>query len=416
MRRIIRIFTTPTAVSSAIYYFGNFLLGFGRYIFHLVLLRLLLPSEYGEFLAYLSLMYLLGIPNGTINTIVTKYVSEFKGKGKEGTINQFFYYFLGKITPYSLLMGAILIFVSRPLSVIFKAHPAAFVILGISLFLNFAGTLIRGYLNAFQRFTIGIGIGVIETILTIALTALFISANLSATGAVLAQLFANLVGIVMILILIRKAIYPRVAGKQETFRLSGFSGYSLIFAVGTTSLISFDVLLVRYFFNEYLSGIYSSLSVLGRMVYFGLGPLISLVLPIAAHRQAATKTSRSVLLKLGGAVTLLGLTGTSVFVFFPNLIVSLFSGTNYVEAAPLLPLFAISMLLFSINLFIISYLMAVGKPQINRYFLIASLSQPFLIIFFHQNISQVVWINLIVEFLLFIPLLIEVKASIYNRS
>lgn len=416
MQRFIKVLSTPAARSSAIYYFGNFALSVGRYLFHLVLLRLLLPAEYGEFLAYLSLMYLLGIPSGVINTIVTRYVSEFSGKNQKRTINHFFYYFLGKITPHSLLMGTLLMIASRPLSIIFKAHPAAFVILGISLFLNFAGTLVRGYLNAFQRFAASIGVGVVEIILTIVLAALFISANLSATGVVLAQLIANVVGILIILFLIRKAIYPRVGGRRETFRLSGFTGYSLIFAVGTTSLISSDVLLVRYFFDEHLSGIYSSLSVLGRMVYFGLGPLISLVLPIAAHRQATAKTSRSVLVKLGSVVLLFGLIGTAFFVFFPGLIVSLFSGANYTEAASLLPLFAISMLLFSLNLFAISYLMAVGKPQANRYFLAATLAQPLLIVFFHQNISQVVWINLVVESLLFIPLLREVKASIYNRS
>ena len=220
----------------------------------------------------------------------------------------------------------------------------------------------------------------------------------------------------MTLFLIRKAVYLKAGGKPETFKLSGFTGYSLIFALGTTSLISSDVLLVRYFFSEHLSGIYASLSVLGRMVYFGLGPLISLVLPVAAHRQAATKTARSVFLKLGGIVMLFGLAGTSVFVIFPGLIVSLFSGANYAQAAAFLPLFAVSMLLFSLNLFALSYLMAIGQPQANRYFLLAALAQPLLISLFHQDISQVVWINLTVESFLFIPLFGEVKASIYNRS
>ena len=61
----------------------------------------------------------------------------------------------------------------------------------------------------------GIGVGVVEAILTIALAALFISARLSATGAVLAQLVASLIGILMTLFLIRKAVYPKPAESRK---------------------------------------------------------------------------------------------------------------------------------------------------------------------------------------------------------
>lgn len=415
MKRFVNIFTTPSARSSAIFYFGNFAVSVGRYFFHLLLLRFLLPAEYGEFLAYLSLLYLLGIPNATVGNVVTKFVAEFLGRHDSRSINEFFYYIIEKLAPISLVLGAFLVILAGPLSVLFKAHPAAFIILGLSLFVGLISTVLRSYLLAFQRFTAQIFTGFLETILTLILALIFIEIGLSATGAVLAQILAVVIGVIAGLILIRKAILPAKLFSHKAFNLKSFTGYSLIFAVGSLSLISSDVLLVRYFFSEHLSGIYSSLSVIGRIIYFGLGPLIALVLPIASHRHASTGKSRGVFLKLGSVILLFGLSATAIFSLFPQLVIKVLSGTNYLEAAAFLPIFAVSMLFFSLNLFIVSYFMAIGKPKVNLYLLLTTLAQPIIILVFHQSLSQVVWSNLILESVLFSSLIWRLGREFYSE-
>ncbi len=409
MQRFIKTLNTPTARSSALYYFGNFAVGGGRYLFHLLLLRLLLPSEYGEFLAYLSLLYLLGIPSTTVNNVVVKFVAEYRGKKDHRSINELFYYLIEKLTPYSLLLGLPLIFFSNILSTIFKAHSLAFVILGLSLFISIISTVIRSYVLAFQRFTAQILIGFAEVSFTLFLAFVFIRLGMSATGAVLAQIIAGIIAVIITFILIRHEVLPPLFHTKKHFPLSTFTGYSLIYAIGSMSLISTDVLTTRFFFSEHLSGIYSSLSVLGRTIYFGLGPLIALVLPIASHRQSATGSSRSVFVKLGGTVFGLGLAATTVFSLFPKLIVSVISGANYLEAVPYLPIFAVSMLLFSLNLFTISYFMAIGRAKVNTFLLLATIAQPVLITLFHTSLNQVIWVNLSLESALFLLLLWQIK-------
>lgn len=408
MRKFFRAFSTPTARTSAFYYFGNFSLSVGRYFFHLLLLRLLLPSEYGEFLAYLSLLYLLGIPNTTVSSVVVKFVAEFKGKHDHHSINQLFYYLVKKLAPVSLILGTLMIFFAGSLSSIFKAHPTAFVILGLSLFIGLISTIVKSYLLAFQRFVAQILIGFLEISVTLILAFIFIKIGLSATGAVLAQVISGIVSLIVCLYLIRKEIFPISTQTDTKFNLSSFTGYSLIFAVGSLSLLSSDVLLVRYFFNEHLSGIYSSLSVIGRIIYFGLGPLIGLVLPIASHRHASSGSSKIVFLKLGLVVIVFGLSATLLFAIFPGLIMGTLSGTNYLEGAVLLPLFALTMLFFSFSMFIISYLMAIGRPKSNLYLLAAAITQPFLILIFHQSLDQVVWSNLFLESALFLVLILAI--------
>ena len=396
---------TPTAKSTAFYYLGNFAVSGGRYFFHILLLRLLLPSEYGEFLAYLSLLYILSIPNTTVSSVVTKFVSDFRGKNDHRSINEFFYYLIRKLTPLSIFLGVILIIFAANLSVILKAHPTAFIILGASLFISIISTVVRSYLLAFQHLVAQIVIGFIEIISTLGLAYVFIILGLSATGAVLAQIVAGIIGVIISFQVIKKKVLPPVLSSKRSFSLRSFTGYSLIYAVGSISLLSTDVLLARYFLTEHLSGIYSSLAVIGRTIYFGLGPLIALVLPIASHRHSLSGTSKSVFLKLGGVILILGLLATGIFVSFPNFIISFVSGANYLEAARYLPIFAFSMLLFSINLFLINYFMAIGKQQINVYLLAASIVQPVLITIFHQDLNQIVWSNVLVEFFLLATLL-----------
>ena len=414
MRRLINIFVTPTALSTAIYYFGNFVVSACRYLFHLVLLRLLLPGEYGEFLTYLSLLYLLSIPNGTVGNVVIKFVAEFRGENDNRSVNQFFYYLLKRLLPITLLLGLPMILFSNKLAIVFKAHPIAFSILGLSLFTSLVATLVKSYLIAFHRFITMNVVSLVEVVLSIILAILFIKSNFSATGAVTAQVIASIFSMVVVLILIRKSIFPHLGGQVKKFKLGSFLGYSFINAAGSISLISTDILLVRYFFDTHLSGIYSSLSVVGRIIYFGLAPLIGLILPIATHRYAAKKSIMTVFLKLGGTILFFGLVATAIFTFFPTTIIGLLSGKQYLEAAPLLPIFSFSMLAYSLNIFIISYFMAVGKPEANLYLLFATFIQPIMIIIFHNSLSQVVWLDLLIELGILLPLIWSLKRTRYE--
>lgn len=414
MRRIFKIFTTPTARSTAFFYFGNFAVSIGRYLFHVLLMRLLLPSEYGEFLAYLSLLYILGIPNATISSVVVKFVSDFRGKEDRHSIKALFYHLIKQLTPVSLSLGLVLILLSGTLSSALKALPVAFVILGISIFISLISTVVRSYLLAFQHLIAQIIIGLVEVLTTLFLASIFIFMGLSATGAVLAQILAGIVSLLISLWVIRGDIYPYVSKAKLNFSLGSFTGYSLIYALGSTSLISTDVLMVRYFLTEHLSGIYSSLAVIGRATYFGLGPLISLILPIASHRHSWSGSSKSVFYKLGAVILFIGLLSTAIFVIFPELVISLISsGGNYLQAAGYLPVFALAILIFSLNLFLINYFMAIGKPEINLYLLIITILQPIVIFFFHENISQIVWTNLLIECSLFIVLIYSLIRELY---
>ncbi len=411
MKRFFRAISTPTARSSAIYYFGNFFLSFSRYIFHLILLRLLVPAVYGEFLSYLSLTYLLGIPMGTIGTIVTKFVADYKGKGDSRSINQFFYYLLKLLSPIILVLGSLLIVFATPLSQLFKAHPMAFVVLGVSVFISLFQTIITSYIAAFQKFIFQTIIGFVGVVATILFAVIFIKMGMGATGAILGQILAGVITTIILFISIHKSVLPVDQSKKIKFNLSGFTGYSFIFALGTASLVSTDILMVRALFDSHTSGLYSALSILGRMILYGLTPIGALVLPIAAHRHAQNSSTHSIFLKLGSVILLFGMIGASIFSLFPGLVIQLLSGSAYLEAAPLLSYFAFAMAFLAFSQFIIIYLMAVGRPKANVFLLIATILQPIIFFFCRSSFATTVRANFVLQLALFVSLSVYIYSQ-----
>ncbi|HSV94381.1 MAG TPA: hypothetical protein VLH94_00175 [Spirochaetia bacterium] len=417
MKRLFRAISTPTARSSAFYYFGNFALSFSRYLFHLILLRLLVPSEYGEFLSYLSLLYLLGIPMGTIANVVTKFVANFKGKGDSISINQFFYYLLKRISPIVFILGSLLIVFSNQLATIFKAQSMAFVVLGVSIFISLFQTIVNSYIIAFQKFVYQTIVGFLGVTATILLSVFFIKLGMGATGAVLGQLVAGAITSIILFLSIRQSVIPQINQTNKTkFNLSGFTGYSFIFALGTASLISTDVLMVRAFFDSHTSGLYSSLSILGRMILFGLTPISALVLPMAAHRHAQNTSTKSIFLKLGSAILVFGIIGATIFSLFPVKVITLLSGAAYLEASPLLSFFAFSMAFLGFSQFILTYLMATGKPQANILLLLATIIQPISVYFFRNSFTNTVLANFVLQIVLFISLLLYIYSKRFPQS
>jgi O-antigen/teichoic acid export membrane protein len=404
VKRILTYFDTPTARSSAFFYFSSIFASFFRYLFHLILLRLLAPSEYGEFSSYLSLIYILGIPTIIVSNVVVKYVSDFRGRGDDVSINQLFYFLLYKLSFITFPLGLLLIIFSTPLALLFKAHSLAFVVLGVSMFISVFQTIIGSYVFAYQKIVFVTIIGFVNVIVNILLAVIFIKLGFGATGVIVAQILAGILTTIVSIFQIYKVIFPRINFKSiPNFNFFGFIGYSFIYAVGTSMLISTDIILVRIFFDSHISGLYSSLIILGRMILFGLTPLISLVFPISAHRHAKSYKTNSIFAKLGLVILFFGLGAASIYSIFSDFIVSKMS-LAYIESAIWLPYVAFGMAFFAFSQFIISYLMATSRPQASILLLVATIVQPVLIYVLRGSFDNVIFGNFGLQFTLFLML------------
>ena len=413
MLRHFQRFITPNAKKSAVFYVGSFVSNIFNYLFHLMLLRLLAPEAYGEFLSYISFLYLITIPAETVSTLVTKYIASYRGRHDQTSIKRFFYLMLYRVVIPSAVLSLVIILASGFLASTFKAHPAAFVVLGVNIILTFFSAIVGSYLLAFQGYIFNVVASLIGIILKIAIAYGLVSRGSGALGGVIATFISGMVTAGIIFFKIKPAVYPNAKGHPKLdIKISQFFTYSFILSAGSLSLISSDVLLVRYFFPEHASGIYSALSVLARMIYFGLAPLSMLMIPIVASRFSAGIKTKEVLYKLSIAMLILGGIGTTIFWSAPDLVVRLLSGQQYQAVGSLLGVATLAMMLFSLSRLILLYFMSVGHQRANLFLLAALVAQPVLIFLFHQSLSQIIHINLIIQFCLLTSLLLYYRIAL----
>lgn len=392
--------------SSLIFYSGNFSLSIFRYLFHIILLRLLTPSQYGEFLTFLSLIYLLSIPTNTIATITTKSVSSFLGKNDHKSINAFFYFILQKTFYPLLVVATVVILFSTQLATLFSASNTAFVVLGISSLTSPLQTIVSSYLLGLHLLTKYSVFGLITAVSTILISFLLIYLGYGSLGAVIGQVVGGLFATLIAFIWIYRKIFPKSITKVKfNLNLKSLTNYSLLNSSATLSFMSVDILLARIILDAHQSGIYSSLSVIGRTIIFGLSPISTLVLTYASKKHAAGARLKPMFQKLGFVIFVLGLAGAGIFNLFPHQIAKILGGENFQETGQYLGLFSLSMVLFSWNQFLLSFFNGIGKERNNIYFAFFALLQPITILLVAKDILTMTYISLGLQFGLFTCLL-----------
>lgn len=63
--------------------------GFGNYLYHLLMGRMLGPADYGILVSLISIFSILGVPLSAVGLTIVKFVSAFNGKKETKAISLF---------------------------------------------------------------------------------------------------------------------------------------------------------------------------------------------------------------------------------------------------------------------------------------------------------------------------------------
>ena len=402
---------------SAILFAGSMLASFGNYLYHLLMGRMLGPVDYGVLASLISLTYLFGIPIGTLSLVTVKYVSALRGEKKFETIS-YLYSWLNKKLVIFGLVGFLLLVITSPLIASFLHFDSI-----LPLLLLIASSLIAVYLSVntatiqgFLRFGWMSVLGIIQAILKVGIAVLLVFIGLKVLGAVTSILFGSLVGLVLTRLLVRRLLSKKE--KKEKIDIQEISKYAIpVFfsSLAFTSLYTSDIVLARHFLSAQEAGFYAALAVLGKIIFFASGPIIMVMFPMVSERHANGKKYAN-LFKLSFGLVLFICLGVSVVYFlFPGLMVKILFGSQYLPAAPYLVLFAIFLSLYSLASLLVNFYLSIKKVKIVILPVIAAVVQIILIVIFHQNLSQIIWVSISVLFLLLVSLLIYYLYS-YGES
>lgn len=398
MKKLISKFgENPLAKSGMIVFFGTLITNALAYLYHLLMGRLLGPTGYGELSSLFSLLYIINVPILVGQTVLIKFVSSYKAKDEIGKTKSLLvivtkYFMLG-----SLLLLPVALF-SSPFITGFlhlKSNDLFVLVYGMVVF-SLLGIAMASVLQGYQMFVWSSILSVFSMIFRVAISVPM--AGLGVSGVMWAALISSIL-VYIVYFYPLKFLLP-VASKPIEMKFSEALKYTVptfITLLGITSIYSTDIMLVRHYFNASEAGLYAALAVLGKIIFYASSAVTTVLFPIIAEKTASGKKMQSEIGIAIGIVSAISLVLCLLFFIFPEFIVSALFGNAYSQASGLLGLFGIFLAVFSIGNSLAMTCLAAGKTKVWIFAAVASIVQILGIVYSHDHISTVIWLNIAVS-------------------
>ncbi|MBC5836939.1 MATE family efflux transporter [Flavobacterium muglaense] len=367
----------------------------GNYVYNLLLGRILGPTAFSDAAILITLLLILSFVGMTFQIVTAKYAVLLEGGHLLG--------FIKLITKYAavlgLLFGLTIVVFYQELQELFHTKTAyMFFIFGFGIPLYFLMSVNRGLyqgqnvLNKLATtYQTEMASRLLLTIAAIYLLPGVPSSIIVASGIVLSFVFGVFPFQKVIFQGVKTVETPEIDKKSITtfFALTAF--YELTQIIINNS----DIILVKHFFDSEQAGLYASLALIGRVVYFVAWMFVMLLLPKVIQMKKDNQDTLPILLKYVGYIVLLS---TSIVLFtalFPEFVVGVMFGKEYVSISFLLWKYALSTSLFAVaNIFAYYYLSLDQYVPVIVSAILGS-TQIGLIIAYHNSLEQVVHMQII---------------------
>lgn len=412
---VARIVSHPLARGSAIVLAGSTLANVGAYAYHLVVGRMLGPVSYGELASLFSFSYLLNVPSSVLQTVLTRYISEFHvaheyGKAKSLSISVL------KVLTVIIVIGAMLIvpFVGMIAEFLHIRQPIAVFYMYLTSAIWLLTVVQASLMQGSQLFTAAMIFMNVTTVLRLAGGA--IGAAFGVLETVLAGVVTGLIGFVTYFIPLGFIYTSKTKasgiGKQEFI---SYSTPSFVALLGITSLYSTDILLAKHYLPPLEAGYYAALSVMGKVVYFASSSVSYVLFPVIAARTRQKSDSKQLVYFALGAVALVSFGISAGYFLFPTLALKLLFGSSYFPAAPYVGWMGIFLSAYSLCYVLVMTLLGRSNTVVWKFVAIAAIAQIAAIAWIHTGLLEIILVNIGITFSLFAALLIYYRHASQNH-
>lgn len=377
----------------------------GNYLYNLVLGRFLGPEKFADGAILVTFLLVLSFIAMTFQLVTAKFSVLFNGDAFDRFIN----FIYKSAIVFSLLLGAVIIFYSDQLQIFFNTSTKTmFTVFGIGVPFYFIMSVNRGvFQGREQLFSLSITYQtemLSRFFITFALL-FFLEINTSIVIAI-GIFFSFIFGIFPIKI-------PKLSFSNQ-FKLEidhkkmirNFFVITTFYEFTQIIINNSDILLVKHYFDAYNAGLYASLALIGRIVYFMAWMFVMLLLPTVIKLKKEGKSTLPILTKYVFYIATISTTIIVFCVLFPQQIIMILFGESYIAMAPLLWKYATATGIFAISNIFAYYYLSLDKyiPVIVSG--LFGLLQVVLIIFYHTSLEQVVVVQIIAMVLLLVIQLI----------
>ncbi len=382
-----------------------------NYVYHLILGRLLGPTNYGELVSLISLIGLLGIIPSSLNLVVVKYVSSAKD---ENEVNNLTDWLRSRIFKLSILFFLAIVLVSPVISSFLHIDKTIYLVLiSLSFLFSLQALFNRAILQGLLRFKEMMFSIFVENITKLLVSILLVYIGFSVGGAMMAFLVATIVGWYQTNTFLKYKKNSNPVPPKNIKTLILFTIPVFIQSISMTSLYSTDIILVKHFFSSFDAGIYAAIATLGKIIFFATGPISSVMFPLVSKRQSKGQNHSNIFIMSFLITGLIALGVSIVYWFFPQFAIGLLYGKLYLTGTNLLFLYGVFITLFTLSVLLINYGLSLGRTRVVFFSLGAAIAQLVLILFFHNSLQEIIIISILVTALLLACLFIY---STYGRT
>ncbi|OIQ20164.1 MAG: sugar isomerase [Flavobacterium sp. MedPE-SWcel] len=372
----------------------------GNYLYNLLLGRLLGPAAFADAAVLITFLLIVSFAGMTFQIVTAKYAVLFSKRK--------FFVFVQWMSKRAIAIGAIIgisiILLSEQLQAIFNTKSSLmFVIFGAGLPIYFIMSVNRGGHQGkddLKKLSITYQAEMISRLL-ITLGLLFIVSSMNSSILVAIGIFISLLfGLIPLKRKIAIKTITLKSEKIETKPIITFFVLTAFYELTQIIINNSDILLVKHYFESEEAGLYASLALIGRVVYFVAWMFVMLLLPKVIRLKKDGFNTKPILLKYVGYITVLSAVIVLGAFLFPTLVVKLMFGSDYIAIAPLLWQYALATSIFAIANIFAYYFLSIGQyfPVVVSGLL--GLTQIVLIVFFHESLSQVVQVQIIAMIIL----------------
>ena len=386
----IRRALTPEQIFMA----SAFVVNGGNYLYNLALGRVLGPGAFADAAILITLMLVLSFVAMTFQLAVAKFTTEFDHTKQAAFIQRAY----KQASRFGVLLGAAIVVFATELQEVFQTESAVmFTIFGIAVPVYFIMSVNRGNLQGKRSF---IELSVtyqLEMVCRLALTFAFLLIfNISSSIAVSSAIAISFVaGVFPFKKLKTKRISRTSLTAKENKMILQFFVLTACYELTQIICNNSDILLVKHYFPSHDAGLYASLALIGRVVYFVTWMFVMLLLPTVVAMRKEGKNSVPVLLKYVGYISAFASAIVAFTFLFPSLAVQVLFGEQYMAIAPLLGWYALATSFFALSNIFAYYYLSLDHYKPIVIAAVFGVLQVVLIVCFHDSLYQVVMAQVI---------------------
>ena len=377
----------------------------GNYLYNLILGRILGPERFSDAAILITFLLVLSFIAMTFQLVTAKFsilIEQHLAKWFKTTMYKY-------ATVFGIIFGLSIVLFSGQLQSFFNTSTSEmFTIFGLGIPIYFLMSINRGFYQGqdqLKRLSVTYQSEMLSRLIFTLSIILLIDIQ-SSIGIAIGIFISFFFGLIPIDITSIFEKHQQVASSEVTKPILHFFLLTAFYELTQIVINNSDILLVKHYFNPTDAGLYASLALIGRMVYFIAWMFVMLLLPDVVRLKKEGKNTKPILFKYVMYISAISFSIISACYLFPETIVSLFFGEQYLPISSLLWKYAIATSMFAIaNIFAYYYL------SLDRYIPVIitgllGLLQVGLIIFYHNSLHEVVYVQIIAMIILLVTQLL----------